>query len=99
MKQQILDRARSTVEAFLRAQYADTTLAVLAVDPEVDGDGDEFLWISLKFDDGIAAPRLPDSLALIRLKARLRSELESVDVEAFPVVEFVAESEIDDVPE
>ena len=99
MKQQILDRARSTVEAFLRAQYADTTLAVLAVDPEVDRDGDELLWISLKYDDGRPAPHLPDSLALIRLRARLRAELESADIEAFPVVSFTAESEIDDVPE
>ena len=99
MKQQILDRARSTVEAFLRAQYADTTLAVLAVDPEVDRDGDELLWISLKYDDGGAVPHLPDSLALIRLRARLRAELESADIEAFPVVSFTAESEIDDVPE
>ena len=82
MKQRILDRARSTVEAFLRAQYADTTLAVLAV----DRDGDEFLWISLKYDDGRPAPHLPDSLALIRLRARLRAELESADIEAFPVV-------------
>lgn len=99
MKQQILERARSTVEAFLRAQYADTTLAVLAVDPEVDGDGDECLWISLKYDDGTVAPRLPDSLALIRLRTRLRTELESADIEAFPVVSFTAESEIEEVPE
>ena len=99
MKQQTLDKARSTVEAFLRAQYADTTLAVLAVDPEVDGDGDECLWISLKYDDGHAAPRLPDSLALIRLRTRLRTELESADIEAFPVVSFTAESEIEEVPE
>ena len=27
MKQQILERARSTVEAFLHQQYADTTLS------------------------------------------------------------------------
>ena len=47
MKQQILERARSTVDAFLRNQCADTTLAVLSVAPEVDGDGDEFLLISL----------------------------------------------------
>lgn len=99
MKQRILEQARTTVEAFLRTQYADTTLAVLAVDPGVDGDGDELLWISLKYDDGIAAPRLPDSLALLRLRARLRTELENADIEAFPVVSFTAESEIDEVPE
>ena len=43
MKQQILERARSTAEGFLHRQCADTTLSVLSVNPEVDGYGDEFL--------------------------------------------------------
>ena len=98
MKQQILERARSTVEAFVRNQCAGTTLDVLSVAPEVDGDGDEFLWISLIYDDGDARG-LPDSLARIRLKARLRTELQEVDVEAFPVVSFVAGSEVEEEPE
>ena len=99
MKQQILERARSTVEAFLRSQCADTTLDVLSVAPEVDGYGNEFLWISLAYDDGDDAKGLPDSLARIRLKARLRAELQGADVEAFPVVSFVAESEVEEEPE
>lgn len=99
MKQQILERARSTVGAFLHQQYADTTLTVLSVEPEVDGYGDELLWISLKYDDRSEAKGLPDSLALMRLKARLRTELQSVEIEAFPVVSFVAESEVEEVPE
>ena len=99
MKQQILEQARSTVEAFLHQQYADTTLTLLSMDPEVDGYGDEFLWISLKYDDGGNAKDLPDSLALIRLKARLRTALQSADIEVFPVVSFVAESEVEEVPE
>ena len=37
MKQQILERARSTVEGFLHRQCANTTLGVLSVNPEVDG--------------------------------------------------------------
>ena len=98
MKQQILERARSTLEACLHRQYADT-LTVLSVEPEVDGYGDEFLWISLKYDDGNDAKGLPDSLALIRLKARLRTELQGVEIEAFPVFSFVAESEVEEVPE
>ena len=99
MKQQILERARGTVEAFLRQQCADTTLAVLSVSPEVDGDGDEFLLIDLTYDDGNDAKGLPDSLARIRLKARLRAELQGADVEAFPVVSFTAESEVGEEPE
>ena len=95
MKQQILERARSTVETVLRKQHADAALTVLSVEPEVDGYGDEFLWISLTYDDGNDARGLPDSLARIRLKDRLRTELQGVDVEAFPVVSFIAESEVE----
>ena len=99
MKQQILERARSTVEAFLHQQYADATLAVLSVVPEVDGYDDEFLLIHLTYGDGNDVKGLPDSLARIRLKARLRAELQGADVEAFPVVSFIAESEVEEEPE
>ena len=95
MKQQILERARGTVEAFLRKQYADAALEVLSVNPEVDGYGDEFLWICLKYDDGKHGKGVPDSLARLRLKDRLRSELQGADVEPFPVFSFIAESEVE----
>ena len=99
MKQQVLERARSTVEGFLHKQCADTTLSVLSVKPEVDGYGDELLWIRFAYDDGNDAKGLPDSLARIRLKDRLRTELQGADVEAFPVVSFIAESEVGQEPE
>ena len=95
MKRQILERARSTVEGFLHRQCADTTLSVLSVDPEVDGDGDEFLWISLTYDDDGDATGPLDALSRIRLKDRLRTELQDADVEAFPVFSFIAESEVE----
>ena len=95
MKQQILERARGTVETFLREQYADAALEVLSVSPEVDGYGAEFLWIYLKYDDGKHGKGVPDSSARLRLKGRLRSELQGADVEASPVVSFIAESEVE----
>ena len=61
----------------------------------MDGYGDEFIWIYLKYDDGKDGKGIPDSLARIRLKARLRVELQSADVDFFPVVSFVADSEAD----
>ena len=98
MKQQILERARSTVEGFLRRQCADTTLGVLSVNPEVDGYG-EVLLIRFTYDDGNDAEGLPDSLAQIKLIDRLWTELQDADVEASPVVSFIAESEVGEEPE
>ena len=99
MKPQILERARSTVEGFLRQQCADTTLGVLSVNPEVDGDGDEFLLIRFTYDDSNGARGLPDSLAQIDLMDRLYDELQDADVEASPVVSFLADSEVGQEPE
>ena len=99
MKQQTLERARSTVGAFLHNQCADTTLAVRSVEPEVNGHGDEILLIALTYDDGEHSRGLPDSLARIRLIGRLHTELQGVDVDAFPVVSFTAESEVEEEPE
>ncbi len=97
MKRQMLERARRTVEGFLHRQCADTTLTVLSVNPEVDGD--EFLLIHLTYDDGSNAKGLPDSLARIKLIGRLRTELQGEDIEVFPVVSFTAESKVGEEPE
>ena len=99
MKQRVLERARSTVDGFLHRQCADTTLGVLSVDPEVDGYGDEFLLIRFTYDDSNGDKGLPDSLARIELVDRLWDELEDADIEASPVVSFIAESEVGHEPE
>ena len=99
MKQQILERARNAVAGFLQQQCADTTLSVLSVNPEVDGYGDEFLLIRFAYDDGNDAEGLPDSLAQIHLIDRLCTELQDADVEASPVVSFIADSEVGEEPE
>ena len=99
MKQRILEQARSTVEGFLHHQCADTTLGVLSVNPEVDGYGDEFLLIRFTYDDSNGTKGLPDSSARIELMDRLWTELEDADIEASPVVSFIAESEVGKEPE
>ena len=93
MKQQVVDRARGVVEALLHKQCPDGALAVLSVKPEVDGYGDELLWVYLKYDDN-NPKSFPEPLARVRLKVSLATELQAADVEASPVVSFVAESEV-----
>lgn len=98
MKQRILERARRTVDAFLYQRYADTTLTVLSVDPEVDGSG-EVLLVHLTYDDNSNAKGLPESLERIRMIGRLQAELQDQDIDAFPVILFTAESEVGEEPE
>ena len=92
MKQQVVERARGVVEAILSKPCEGASLDVMSVYPEVDGYGDEFLWIYLKYDDG-DPDGLPDPSARLDLIDRMRTELLDADVEAFPVVSFIAESE------
>lgn len=99
MKQRTLELAQRTVEAFLHEQYADAELDVMSVNAEVDGYGDEFIWIYVKYDDSKHGKGIPDPLARLRLKARLRTELQSAEVDLLPVVSFVADSETDAVAE
>ena len=99
MKKRVLELARRTVEAFLREHCADTTLEVLWMYPDFGSYGDEVLLIFFKYDDSEGAEPPPDVDRRMQLKARLRAELQDVEVDTFPVVSFIAESEIDEEPE
>ena len=93
MKQRTLERARRTVDAFLHQRYADTTLTVLSVHPDVDGSG-EVLLVRLTYDDDSDAKGLPESLERIRMIGKLQAELQDQDVDAFPVISYTAKSEV-----
>ena len=99
MKQRVLERARSTVDGFLHRHCADTTLGVLSVNPEVNGYDEDVLLIRFTYDDSNSDKGLPDSLAQLKLIDRLWDELEDAEVEASPVVSFIAESEVGHEPE
>ena len=94
MKQQIVERARGIVETVLGKPYTGAAPDVMSVNPEVDSYGDGFFWTYLKYDDG--NPKcLSDPSARLRLTDRLRTELLGAEVEAFPVVSFIVESEVE----
>lgn len=93
MKQQVLERAQTVVEDVLREQSTSVPLELLSMRPEVDGDGDEFIWVRLIHD---REPGMLGSELQLGLMRRLRSRLEEVDVDAFPVLSFVARSDPED---
>ncbi len=92
MKEQVLERAQTTIRDVLGEQPTGVALHILSVGPEVDGDGEEFLYIRLVYDGG---PDMLDSNTTIGLSRRMRSAFEKADVEAFPVLSFVAQSDLD----
>ena len=92
MKEQVLERAQTAIEDVLCGQPRGAALRVLSMGPEVDGDGEEFLYIRLVYEGGADAL---DSDTTIGLSRRMRSAFEEADVEAFPVLSFVARSDLD----
>ena len=98
MKHKTLACARRTVESFLRQQCAGTTLAVLSVNPEPDGFGGERLVVRCTYDDAKDAKGFPDSAGRERLEDRLRPELKHMGIKTFPVITFIAESEVEQEP-
>lgn len=92
MKDQFVEQARDVIEAVLREQYADAALSVLALGPEVDGDGDEFLWVRLVYD---GAPGTLDTDMTIKLNRFLQSRFEEAKVAVPPVLSFVDRSDLD----
>lgn len=92
MKEQVLERAQTAIEDVLCGQPKGAALRVLSMGPEVDGDGEEFLYIRLVYDGGTDAL---DSDTTIGLSRRMRSAFEEADVGAFPVLSFVARSDLD----
>ena len=98
MKQRTLASARRTVESFLRQQCAGTTLAVLSVNPEPDGFGGERLLVRCTYDDAKDPKGFPDSSGRERLEDCLRPELKHLGIKTFPVVTFIAESEVEQEP-
>ena len=93
MKQQVLERARTVVEDVLREQSASVPMEILSMGQEMDGDGDEFIWVRLIHDRGPGTLGGEMQMSLMR---RIRSRLEEVDVDAFPVLSFIDRSDTED---
>ena len=91
MKQEALEKARGVIETLLREQYEEVVFGKVSVRPEIDGDGDEFLWIKVVYE---GRPEDTKALTVVGLIRELRPRLEEVDVEAFPVVSYIARSDL-----
>ena len=90
MAEHVLPRVKDVVEATLREQYGNV-FELISVRPDFDEYGDEILVIKAVFGkDGLGGQR---TSGLIR---HLRPKLAEVGTEAFPVISFIAKSELRD---
>lgn len=91
MKHESLEAARRVTEKLLREQYKGVVFDKISVRPEIDGDGDEFLWVKVVYD---GPSEDTGALTVVGLIRELRPRLEEADIKAFPVISYIAKSDL-----
>ena len=91
MKPEALNQARRVIDDGMRNHHREIQFVKVSVRPDIDHDGDEFLWVKAVYDGKPADIDLGKSISIVR---HLRLKLAEVDVEAFPVVSYVAKSDL-----
>ena len=87
MTPELLDRAREVIIEAIRSRY-DVPFVKITVTPDLDRDGDEFLWVKAVYD---GQPENIDTRKSITMVREIRPKLA---VEAFPVISYIAKSDL-----
>lgn len=90
MKEAMLDRAKQVIDEALRGYLDEVPFVKIAVFPKLGEDDEEFLWVNAVYDGGLGTI---DPRRSVRVIGHIRSRLEEVDVEAFPVISYIAKSD------
>lgn len=91
MNPERLDQARKVIDEAIRTRYRDVPFLKITVTPDIDEDGEEFLWVKAIYDGQPANIDTRKSLTMVR---HIRPKLADVAVEAFPVISYIAKSDL-----
>jgi hypothetical protein len=78
------------VWAVLRDRFPDAKVANVSVRPDVDRDGDDILRVVIVLDGTLSSLDKKELFGFVR---HLRSRLETVNREEFPVLSFVSKKD------
>lgn len=90
MQTETLARAREVISDTIQSRF-DVPFVKIAVTPDVDEDGDEFLWVKAVYD---GQPENIDTRASITIVRHPQSKLAEASVEAFPVISYIAKYDL-----
>lgn len=93
MNTKTLASARRTIDRAMRDFYRDVAFVVIDVSPDIDDDGEEFLWVRAVYDGEPTAIDTRKSLGMVR---ELRPKLDDLEVAAFPVISYIARSDYEE---
>ena len=83
---------KDVIKSVLEERFRDVEIVSVDVDHDSDEDGDSFLMITVVFNN--SATKNLDSRETSSLTRRLLPKLAEIGEKAFPIVSFVAESEL-----
>ena len=93
MNTSTLATARKAIDHAMRDFYRDVAFVVIDVSPDIDDDGEEFLWVRAVYDGEPTAIDTRKSLGMVR---ELRPKLDDLEVAAFPVISYIAKADYEE---
>ena len=92
MNAQALEQATRVIDETIRARCDGVPFVEITVTPDIDEDGEEFLWVKAIYDGDPTSIDTRKSVTMVR---HIRPKLDEVDVTAFPVISYVAQSDLE----
>ena len=92
MNAAMLERARKVIDEGIRAHCNGVPFVEITVTPEIDQDGDEFLWVRAVYE---GEPASVDTRKTVTMVRYMRPKLDEVEVDAFPVISYIAQSDLE----
>ena len=90
MTPELLEQAREIINEAIRNRY-DVPFVKITVTPDFDRDGDEFLWVKAVYE---GQPDNIDTRKSVTMVREIRPKLADAAVEAFPVISYIAKSDL-----
>ena len=91
MKPEVLYVASQAIDDAIRRHLDEVPFVKIAVTPDTDEYGEEFLWVKAVY---AGQPEDIDTHKSVTVINFVRSRLERVAVEAFPVISYIAKSDL-----
>ena len=93
MNTRTLTSARKVIDRTMRDFCGDVAFLVIDVSPDIDEDGQEFLWARAVYD---GEPSVIDTRKSLTMVRQLRPKLDDLEVSAFPVISYIAKSDYEE---
>ena len=85
------DKLTEVIESVLRERFDNVEIESISIESDFDEDGDAILRVKVIFDSGQKQLDAHKSSSVLRY---MRPKLAEIGEEAFPIISFIAKSEI-----